>query len=96
MQSVLDDINKNSGVNAFFDSFTGKIAFTAKFSGDVKDDSCRTPNSRSEIELLQMKRYAFLKVASNIIATALLDQKIAGNTIYSGTKGKNASSLTMD
>ena len=38
MQSVLDDINKNSGVNAFYDSFTGKIAFTAKFSGDVKDE----------------------------------------------------------
>ena len=37
LKSVLDDINKNSGVSAFYDSFTGKIAFTAKYSGAVKD-----------------------------------------------------------
>ncbi|WP_391208031.1 flagellar hook-associated protein 2 [Psychrobacillus sp. L4] len=35
MQSVLDDINKNTGVNTFYDSFTGKIAFTAKNSGEI-------------------------------------------------------------
>ncbi|WP_419961340.1 flagellar hook-associated protein 2 [Psychrobacillus sp. BM2] len=35
MQSVLNDINKNSGVNAFYDSFTGKMAFTAKNSGEI-------------------------------------------------------------
>ena len=89
MQSVLDDINKNSGVNAFYDSFTGKIAFTAKFSGDAKDEaeiqfSGNSGNANS---------YAFLKVASdNITATTTpTDSKdSAGNTIYSGTVGKNA------
>ncbi len=38
LKSVLDDINKNSGVSAFYDSFTGKIAFTAKHSGVIKGD----------------------------------------------------------
>ena len=89
MQSVLDDINKNSGVNAFYDSFTGKIAFTAKFSGDAKDEaeiqfSGNSGNANS---------YAFLKVASdNITATTTpTDSKdSAGNIIYSGTVGNNA------
>lgn len=35
MQSVLADINKSSGVTAFYDSFTGKMAFTAKNSGEI-------------------------------------------------------------
>ena len=33
LKSVLDDINKNSGVSAFYDSHTGKIALTTKNSG---------------------------------------------------------------
>ena len=94
MQSVLDDINKNSGVNAFYDSFTGKIAFTAKFSGDAKDEaeiqfSGNSGNANS---------YAFLKVASdNITATTTpTDSKdSAGNIIYSGTVGKTHNSLIM-
>ena len=80
MQSVLDDINKNSGVNAFYDSFTGKIAFTAKYSGDAKDEaeiqfSGNSGNANS---------YAFLKVATdNITATTTpTDSKdSAGNII---------------
>ncbi|WP_342512972.1 flagellar filament capping protein FliD [Sporosarcina sp. FSL K6-1522] len=34
IESVLTRINKETGVNAFFDSHTGKIAMTAKNSGD--------------------------------------------------------------
>lgn len=33
LKSLLDKINKETGVNAFFDSHTGKIAMTAKNSG---------------------------------------------------------------
>lgn len=81
MQSVLDDINKNSGVNAFYDSYTGKIAFTAKFSGDVKTAT----TDGSEIEF--SGNYEFLKVEQNnqLAAKALdVDGKPAG------TLGKNA------
>lgn len=53
MQSVLDDINKNSGVNAFYDSFTGKMAFTAKNSGEIANtvgpDETTIINNPSEI-----------------------------------------------
>jgi len=77
MQSVLDDINKNSGVNAFYDSFTGKIAFTAKNSGDVK-----TPTTDgNEIEF--SGNYGFLKVEQNNKAAAIA-------AVPSGTVGKNA------
>jgi len=34
LKSLLDKINKKTGVNAFFDSHTGKIAMTAKNSGE--------------------------------------------------------------
>ena len=56
MQSVLDDINKNNtGVSAFYDSFTGKISFTAKNSGEVKGGN--------EIEF--SGDYGFLKLNRN-------------------------------
>jgi len=83
MQSVLDDINKNSGVNAFFDSFTGKIAFTAKNSGDVKDIS--DTEKKPEIMFSGVAdNYAFLKVKDNNVLAA-------EDTLNpSGTLGKNA------
>ncbi|PZX08252.1 flagellar hook-associated protein 2 [Psychrobacillus insolitus] len=82
MQSVLDDINKNSGVNAFFDSFTGKIAFTAKYSGDIKDDTVEPPTYGSEIEFIGNEaNFAFLKVEVNNTVAAKNG---------SGTKGQNA------
>ncbi|WP_060209250.1 flagellar filament capping protein FliD [Sporosarcina koreensis] len=37
IKSVVEEINKKTGVNAFYDSFTGKIGLTAKNSG--KSDS---------------------------------------------------------
>lgn len=37
LETVLKKINSESGVSAFYDSFTGKIMMTAKNSGDVKD-----------------------------------------------------------
>ncbi|WP_144509559.1 flagellar hook-associated protein 2 [Bacillus sp. FJAT-22090] len=55
MQSVLDDINKNSDVNAFYDSFTGKVAFTAKNSGYVQGQN----------EIAFSGDYGFLKVDEN-------------------------------
>src|SRR5690606_9522424 len=36
IESVLKKINSETGVNAFFDEFTGKIAMTAKNSGEIK------------------------------------------------------------
>lgn len=49
MNTVLNKINSETDVSAFYDSFTGKIAITAKNSGDAKD----APNNidYSEIEV---------------------------------------------
>ena len=61
LQSVLDDINKNSEVSAFYDSHTGKVAFTAKNSGDV--------NGGNEIQFSD--NYSFLKIdQDNAVATS--------------------------
>lgn len=38
IESVIRKINNETGVNAFFDEHTGKIAMTAKNSGSVKND----------------------------------------------------------
>lgn len=38
LESVLQKINSESGVSAFYDSFSGKIAMTAKNSGNVVGD----------------------------------------------------------
>ncbi|MER2261221.1 MAG: flagellar hook-associated protein 2 [Psychrobacillus sp.] len=38
LESVLKKINSESGVSAFYDSFTGQIAMTAKNSGNVAGD----------------------------------------------------------
>lgn len=38
LETVLKKINSESGVSAFYDSFTGKIAMTAKNSGNVAGD----------------------------------------------------------
>ncbi|MEH7235792.1 flagellar hook-associated protein 2 [Bacillus sp. JJ1562] len=37
INSVISKINSNSGVSAFFDSVTGKVSLTTKYTGDVKD-----------------------------------------------------------
>nr|WP_304216826.1 flagellar hook-associated protein 2 [Fredinandcohnia onubensis] len=37
INSVINKINSNSGVSAFFDSVTGKVSLTTKYTGDVKD-----------------------------------------------------------
>lgn len=62
LQSVLDDINKNSGVSAFYDSFSGKVSFTAKNSGAVKG------GNGNEIEF--SGNYGFLRVEQNNTAAA--------------------------
>ncbi|TSI04298.1 flagellar hook-associated protein 2 [Lysinibacillus sp. BW-2-10] len=74
LKSVMEDINKNSGVNVIYDSFTGKLAFTAKHSGDVVGGN--------EIEFSgDAKITAFLKVDANNVAAAALNR---------GTEGKNS------
>lgn len=74
MQSILDDINKNSGVTAIFDSFTGKIAITAKNSGSSQ-------NSTNEIEFSgDFAKYFMQMDSNNVVATAA----------SRGTDGKNA------
>lgn len=91
MQSVLDDINKNSGVTAFYDSFTGKIAFTTKFSGDAKD---KDGNDVAEIQFSgnsgNANSYAFLKVASDNVEAAKNEDSEGKTITPSGTLGKNA------
>lgn len=65
MQNVLDDLNKNSGVNTVYDSFTGKLAITAKNSGNSKD-------SINEIEFSgDFARYFMKLDANNTDATGL-------------------------
>ena len=58
LQNVIDDINKNSGVNAVYDSFTGKLAVTAKNSGE-------SSNSTNEIEFSGDFSKYFLKLDDN-------------------------------
>jgi len=74
MQSILDDINKNSGVTAIFDSYTGKIAVTAKNSGSSQ-------NSTNEIEFNGDFAKYFMQMDSNNVAAA---------TASRGTDGKNS------
>ncbi|TQR17644.1 flagellar hook-associated protein 2 [Psychrobacillus soli] len=74
MQSILDDINKNSGVTAIFDSFTGKIAITAKNSGSAQ-------NSANEIEFSGDFAKYFMMMDSNNVKAASESR---------GTDGKNA------
>ena len=88
MQTVLDDINKNSGVNAFFDSFTGKIAFTAKFSGDVKD--IETAKNPEIVFSGGAENFAFLKVKENNVEAANTKNSAGDTIIPSGTLGTNA------
>ena len=80
LKSVLDDINKNSGVSAFYDSFTGKIAFTAKYSGAVKDG--HEIAFSGDVNFMN-----FLKVEENNSEAASKTDN-DGNPI--GTVGKNA------
>ena len=81
LKSVLDDINKNSGVSAFYDSFKGKIAFTAKHSGVIKGEG---GNGGREIEFDATPEVLnFLKIKS--------DNGAASSDIpTSGTRGENA------
>ncbi|MFD1779984.1 flagellar hook-associated protein 2 [Fredinandcohnia salidurans] len=37
INSLISKINSNTGVNAFFDSVTGKVSLTTKYTGDAKD-----------------------------------------------------------
>jgi flagellar hook-associated protein 2 len=80
LQSVLDDINKNSDVTAFYDSHTGKVAFTAKNGGKIE--------SGNEIEF--SGNFGFLKVEQNNTAAAS-DKDINGiDKLPSGATGQNA------
>lgn len=73
LKSVIDDINKNSGVNVFYDSFTGKLAFTAKNSGDV--------TAGNEIEF--SGDYNFLKVdQNNVLAANNARGNVGKNAIF--------------
>lgn len=79
LQSVIDDINKNSGVNVFFDSHTGKLAFTAKYSGDVKD----TSEDKKNPEIVFSGKYKFLGVKENNV-------EASEENPPSGALGKNS------
>ena len=78
LKSVIDDINKNSGVNVFYDTHTGKLAFTAKNSGNVKDTSTENPDGA---EIVFSGIYTFLSVEEN---------NVKASNANRGTMGKNA------
>nr|WP_106783753.1 flagellar hook-associated protein 2 [Lysinibacillus timonensis] len=82
LQSVMDDINKNSGVNVIFDSFTGKLAFTAKHSGDVADVKDVDGNiTTRNPEIVFSGDITFLNINSD---------NVAAEEVGNGTLGKNA------
>lgn len=87
MQSVINDINENSGVSAFYDAYTGKLAFTAKNSGNIEDPNADKNASnykdiKSEIVFEgAAENFAFLNVEANNVAAA---------EAASGTLGVNA------
>ncbi|WP_342538858.1 flagellar hook-associated protein 2 [Sporosarcina sp. FSL K6-1540] len=74
LQSVLEKINKNSGVNAFYDSFSGKISIVAKHSGEVLNGS-EIEMSGSFADILQVS-------GTNTAAAASINK--------AGTTGQNA------
>ena len=84
MQSVIDDINKNSGVTVFYDSFKGKLAFTAKNTGDVKDLS----EDKKSPEIVFSGKFKFLGVEENNVLAASKEDSVTGEKY--GTLGKNA------
>lgn len=72
LDNVLKKINSESGVTAFYDSFTGKIAMTAKNSGNVADD----------VEIQVSGELAgFLQLSSNNI-TAGSNGKAGVNAVF--------------
>lgn len=82
LQNIIDDLNKNSGVNAVYDSFTGKLAITAKNSGE-------SSNSANEIEFDGDFSKYFLKLDdNNELAASATDAQ--GNPSPRGTSGGNA------
>lgn len=86
MQSVIDDINKNSGVTVFYDTYEGKLAFTAKNSGNIKNSSASNPEIiflGTTINPGDKVSYDFLKVDANNITASETKPS-------SGTVGKNA------
>lgn len=85
LQNVLDEINKDSNVSAFYDSYTGKISMTAKNSGDNA--------AGNEIEISGTGGFvAFTKLSVNnfIASTTNIDGKGVA-----GSEGLNAK-FTLD
>ncbi|MFY3791549.1 flagellar hook-associated protein 2 [Ureibacillus sp. MALMAid1270] len=74
LQNVLDEINNNSNITAFYDSFTGKISVTAKNSGNNA--------SGNEIEITMSSAFQTF--------TDLESTNVAAAWNGSGTEGKNA------
>jgi len=89
LQNVLDEINKDSNVSAFYDSFTGKISITAKNAG--------VSTTGKEIELSLSTEFAgFTKLsADNTIAAGILVDSSDPTKGYLGSRGENAK-FTLD
>jgi flagellar hook-associated protein 2 len=80
LQNVLDEINKDSNVSAFYDSHTGKISMTAKNTGDNA--------TGNEIEISGKGEFiGFTKLSANNDAASKLNDT-EGQPV--GSLGKNA------
>lgn len=79
INSIIEKINKNSGVTAFFDTATKKISFTAKNTGGIDDPN--TVENEPEIILTGDFLSTHLKLASN--------NRLAADSM-AGTHGENA------
>ena len=93
LQKVIDDINKNSGVSAFYDSFTQQLSFSTKYSGNIKADPANQNNpAGSEILIEDTNGFAnnFLKLdLSN--STANGKEGINAQFIYNGLQTERSS-----
>ena len=83
LQSIMDDINKNSGVSVFYDSYKGQLAFTAKYSGSIEDSKETNSNSDLKSEIVFDGNYEFLGVKKN-------NYTAASDGSGTGSHGKNA------
>ena len=93
MQKVLDDINKNSGILAFYDSFSKQISFSAKNSGDIKADAS-SPNNPAGSEIIINDPNGFVGNFLNVdLSNSTVNGKNGVNAqfIYNGLQTERSS-----
>jgi flagellar hook-associated protein 2 len=83
LDSIIEKINKNSGVNAFFDPVSKKVSLIAKHTGNYDDATPPDPDTDNDPEIVLEGSFFSntLKLDSNNIVAAAFTR---------GTVGKNA------